>query len=77
MVRNSRDVERKLRRHISQVIEGIGVKLTPALARNLEDQIVALFRSYSSAPASRKEQVYATGERAILRTLRTTVRPSH
>jgi hypothetical protein len=61
--------EEKLRERIRRTMLEAGIELAPEFALRLEDQIMQLFRNYSTAPEERKNQVYAAGEEGILNTL--------
>jgi len=63
------DPEERLRSHISQALAQAGVELSPAMAEEIENQIVALFREYARAPEGIEDEVYARGEAKILRSI--------
>ena len=70
---NVEEAERRLRRHISQALKEVGVELTPTMAEEIENQIIALFRDYARAPEAIEAEVYARGEKGILRSLKATI----
>jgi hypothetical protein len=67
--RNLQAAEKRLREDIRQMLSKAGIKLTPELEENIEDQFIELFREYRDAPDDSKDEVYAIGEEKILGTL--------
>lgn len=66
------DAEKRLRMRIGRILSLAGLDQTQnsSLLKDVEDQIVELFRAYSRAEESVKDSVYAAGEKRLFRTIR-------
>lgn len=66
------NAEKKLRMRIRRVLSLAGLDQTQdaSVLKDIENQIVELFRAYSSADESVKDSVYAAGEKRLFRAIR-------
>lgn len=70
MIRKSLKSPEELRGQIDEALARAGLDLDPTTAKEIEGQMLALFREYSRAPENARDAVYASGEALILETLR-------
>lgn len=65
----NKHVEAVLRRHIRRILTNAGFNLASVQQRQVEDEVLALFRDYSSSPNYAREEAYKRGRKRVLETL--------